>query len=119
MLPEVTISNESTPPTINNGPLVRRLKTMWTREMGAADVYSAQGKGMGAEDFPYFTTNPEIKSVYFAVGGTPIEAFKAAKDGGPAIPSHHSPLFKITPKPAVITGTQATIHALLELMPSS
>ncbi|MCP3673571.1 MAG: amidohydrolase, partial [Gammaproteobacteria bacterium] len=42
-----------------------------------------------------------------------------AKDGGPAIPSHHSPLFKITPKPAVITGTQATIHALLELMPSS
>ena len=69
------------------------------------------------EDFPFFTTNPAIKSVYFAVGGTPMEDFAAAKAGGPAIPSHHSPLFKITPKPAVITGTEATVHALLDLMP--
>jgi len=117
-LPEVIISTETTPPTLNDAPLARRLTRVWTEEMGADAVMTKQGKGMGAEDFPYFTTDPAIRSVYFAVGGTPIEDFKKARQGGPAIPSHHSPLFKITPEPAVITGTEATIHALLELMPA-
>jgi len=116
-LPEVIVSNESTPPTINDGPLARRLKSVWDEELGKENVLTMKGKGMGAEDFPYFTTDPAIKSVYFAVGGTPAKAIEDAKNGGPAVPSHHSPLFKITPEPAVTTGTEATIHAILELMP--
>ena len=47
---------------------------------------------------------------------SPAADFAVAASGGKAVPSHHSPLFKITPKPAVITGTEATIYALLELM---
>ena len=56
--------------------------------------------GMGAEDFAYFV-QPDlgVKGYYFAVGGTPQAAFDAAKAGGPPIPSHHSPLFKIAPEP--------------------
>jgi hippurate hydrolase len=71
---------------------------------------------MGAEDFPFFTMNPEIKSVYWQVGGTPKEAFDAAKAGGEPVPSHHSPLFKIQPEPAVTAGVESTVVALLELM---
>ncbi len=115
-LPEVIVSEESTPPTINNAPLARRLKSVWQSEMGAERVTSYGSQGMGAEDFPFFTTDPEIASVYFSVGGTSMADLKAARTGGPAIASHHSPLFKIDPEPAVITGVHSTVTALLDLM---
>lgn len=117
-LPEVIYSKSSTPPTINNGPLVRRLKAVWQSKLGDDQVVSLASQGMGAEDFPYFTTEPAIPSVYFAVGGTSMADYQAAAKGGPPIPSHHSPLFKIEPEPAVTRGVQATVIALMELMPA-
>ena len=64
----------------------------------------------------HFTTDPYVPSTYFAVGGTPPEAFKAEAAGGPPVPSHHSPLFKIDPGPSVTMGVEATVIGLLELM---
>lgn len=116
-LPEVIISEESVPPTINDAKLARRLKAVWTKNMGTDKVISKMPKGMGAEDFPFFTTDPYIRSVYFQVGGTPKSSFEAAKNGGPAVPSHHSPIFKIVPEPAVKAGVEATVLALKDLMP--
>jgi len=116
-LPEVIISSETTPPTVNDDALVRRLRKVWQSHMGEDRVVAIKTKGMGAEDFPYFTTDPAIRSVYFSVGGTPQEDFDRAKAGGPAVPSHHSPLFKVTPEPAVKSGIEATVLALLDLMP--
>jgi hippurate hydrolase len=73
---------------------------------------------MGAEDFPSFTTEPAIASVYFSVGGTSEQDLQAAINGtGPKIASHHSPLFKIEPEPAITAGVQASVVALMELMP--
>jgi hypothetical protein len=97
--------------------MVRRLKKVWQNQLGENKVVSISSQGMGAEDFPYFTTDPAIASVYFSVGGTSLQDLAAAKTGGPAIPSHHSPLFKIEPQPAVISGVHATVTALLDLMP--
>lgn len=115
-LPEVIISNESVPPVVNDAPLVRRLRTAWVEGMGEAAVVDIATKGMGAEDFPFFTQDPEISSVYWAVGGTPREAFEAEAAGGPPVPSHHSPLFKISPEPSVIAGVESTVLALMALM---
>lgn len=116
-LPEVIYGRESTPPTINNQKLVQRLRAVWQQHLGEALVTSYSSDGMGAEDFPAFTTNPEVPSVYFAVGGTKLEDIVAAQTGtGPAIPSHHSPLFRIEPRPAITTGVFATVTALLDLM---
>jgi len=115
-LPEVIVSNESTPPTVNDVALANQLKSVWQKQMGEDRVVSIGTTGMGAEDFPYFTTDPAIRSVYWAVGGTPAEDFEAAANGGPPVPSHHSPLFKITPEPAVKSGVESTVHALMELM---
>lgn len=42
-------------------------------------------------------------------------AFLAAA-GGPPVPSHHSPFFKIDPKPSVTMGTEAMTVAVLELL---
>ncbi|MEQ8765054.1 MAG: amidohydrolase [Planctomycetota bacterium] len=119
-LPEV-ILGETTPPTVNDGALARRLKKVWIESMGdgavlSEDAFNKRHKGMGAEDFGYFTTDPYIPSVYFSVGGTPKEDFDREAAGGEPVPSHHSPLFKITPKPAVTRGVEATVLALLDLM---
>jgi hippurate hydrolase len=117
-LPEVIYSKSSTPPTVNNGPLVRRLKAVWQNKLGNDQVVSLSSQGMGAEDFPYFTTEPAILSVYFSIGGTSMADYQAASNGGPAIASHHSPLFKIEPQPAVTRGVHATVLALMDLMPT-
>jgi len=117
-LPEVSISkNNSLPPTVNNSELAQRLKKLWQARVGDNAVVSIEPDHMGAEDFPFFTTDPVIPSVYFEIGGTPKADFDRAKSGGPAVPSHHSPLFKISPEPAVQSGVVATVYALLDLMP--
>lgn len=115
-LPEVIVSDESVPPTTNNAELTRRLKVAWRDAMGDDAVVDIPTKGMGAEDFPFFTSDPEIASVYWQIGGTPQKDFDAELAGGPPVPSHHSPLFKISPEPAVKAGVESTVVALLALM---
>lgn len=117
-LPEVIVSDESVPPTINDDELTSRLMALWTTRFGDDVFHSAKRLNMGAEDFPFFTTDPYIPSTYFAVGGTPQADFDREATGGPPVPSHHSPLFKITPRPAVTLGTEATVSALLDILGS-
>ena len=115
LLPEVVVSDESVPVTANDPALTGRLRTVWRQRFGDAVLWNAKRKGMGAEDFPYFTTDPYIPSTYFAVGGTPPEAFERAAAGGEPVPSHHSPLFRIAPRPAVTLGVKASVAALLDM----
>ncbi len=115
-LPEVIVSHESVPPTINDAALARRLKGAWNTQIGNEWVVDIPTRGMGAEDFPFFTVDPQISSVYWAIGGTPQADFDREAEGGEPVPSHHSPLFKISPEPAVTAGVESTVVALLELM---
>lgn len=116
-LPEVIVSEEWVPPTINDTQLTQHLRALWVEELGADVIAEPEKrKGMGAEDFPFFTTDPYIPSTYFVVGGTPQADFDREEAGGTPVPSHHSPLFKITPEPAVTLGVEATVTALLDLL---
>lgn len=116
-LPEVTISEFAYPPTFNDPKLARHVKEILTAKMGDDILVEPDEKGMGAEDFGFFTTDPYIPSVYFSVGGTPKKDFERAEEGGPPVPSHHSPLFKISPEPAIRAGVEATVDILLDMMP--
>jgi hippurate hydrolase len=116
LLPEVIVSAEETPPTINDMALVERLKSAWQAELGEARVVDIPPMGMGAEDFPFFTTDPEISSVYWGIGGTSAEDFARAEAGGEPVAGHHSPLFRISPEPSVTAGVESTVVALLELL---
>jgi amidohydrolase len=117
-LPEVNMVDTPAPPVLNTIALVRRLKAAWIQSMGAeAFGVEAFREGMGSEDFPQFTSNPSIPSVYFTVGGTPAADIAQARAGTKVLPSHHSPLFKIAQGPAIRTGVEATVVALRELMP--
>ena len=116
LLPVVKVV-AGTPTTINDGPLARRINAAFKRELGAGAVTPWEQKGMGAEDFAYFVA-PDLKvpGFYFAVGGTPQAAFDAAKAGGPAVAGHHSGLFKVDGRSAVITGATAMTVAVMELL---
>ena len=114
--PEVVVSEFSFPPTFNDQQLAKRLKNVLSEKMGADTLLEPAETGMGAEDFGFFTTSPYIPSVYFKVGGTPKADFARAEASGVAVPSHHSPQFKITPEPTIKSGVEATVHALLDVM---
>ena len=115
-LPTVIVSNESVPPTLNDKALTERIMAVWDDHFGAGTVFSGERLGMGAEDFPVFTVDPYIPSLYFAVGGTPAADFARERAGGEPVPSHHSPLFKIEPNASVTLGVEASVTALLALL---
>jgi len=115
-LPIVT-HPEGTPVTTNDAALARRLNGTFANVLGPSNVLPFVQRGMGAEDFAYFV-EPQygVRGFYFSVGGTPQADIDAAAAGGPPIPSHHSPLFKIAAEPAVVTGAIAMTAAVLDLL---
>jgi hypothetical protein len=52
--------------------------------MGEDALFEEEPEGMGAEDFPLFTVDPDITSVYWGIGGTPQADLDAEEAGGPA-----------------------------------
>ena len=96
--------------------LTLRLRSVWSAALGEDVFHEAKREGMGAEDFPFFTIDPDISSVYWVIGGTPQADFDREAAGGEPVRTHHSPLFKITPEPAVASGVEATVVALRELL---
>ena len=115
-LPEVIISEEWVPPTVNDKALTMELREVLAEALGNDVFYNAKRLGMGAEDFPFFTLDPHIPSTYFSVGGTPQADFDRARAGGPPVPTHHSPLFKIEPEASVTLGVEATVLSLRKLL---
>ena len=115
-MPVEVVVSEGTPVTTNDTALAKRLNAVMKRDLGEDAFQEFRQLGMGAEDFAYFVEEDMgVPGYYFAVGGTPPEAFEAAANGGPAVPTHHSPLFKIAPKESVTLGTHAMIAAVLDL----
>ena len=115
-LPTVELSKEATPTTINDRKLALRIREAFVRELGVHALYDAPRQGMGAEDFAYFVqTRDKVPGAYFSVGGTLQADLDAEEAGGPAVPSHHSPFFKIAPEPSIKTGVRAMTVAVLEL----
>jgi amidohydrolase len=109
-LPEVIPSKtETTPPTLNDEPTAQRIQAALREQLGADVVVPYRRDGMGSEDFAFYGA-PEhgVKAVFMFVGGTPAAELSAAA-------SHHSPLFKIAPEPAVKTGIEAMVLGALEL----
>ena len=104
------------PVTANDPELARRVNAAWDASLGSEYVTTHDREGMGGEDFPFLTEDPYIPSVYFSVGGTPKTAIEEANNGGPPVPSHHSPIFQIDPKPAITSGVIGTVTALKAML---
>ncbi len=115
-LPIVKV-NESTPVTVNDAALARRLNGAIAKALGPDVVVPFRQTSMGAEDFAFFV-DPKfnIPGYYFGVGGTAPEWIEAAKNGGKPVAGHHSPLFRIDPEPSVRLGIEAMTAAVLDLL---
>jgi len=116
-LPQVTIGPESTPVTYNDPDLTERVRGALAAALGK-DVLMYQPRDwMGSEDFAYFIQQDlKVPGAFFWVGGTPHSEFEAAKNGGPPVRPHHSPLFRVDAKASVTRGTQAMAVAALDLL---
>jgi len=118
MLPEVNVLDGASPPLINDQSLSSRLNGMWKERMGAEYLHLQAPDGMWGEDYVFFINEPLIPSAYWLIGGTPQDVIDAANAGGAPVPPHHSPLFRIAPEPAVKSGVESTVRAMMELMPA-
>ena len=65
-----------------------------------------------SEDFSEFV-NAGVPSMFFNIGVYEPERVAAARNGGPPLPSNHSPLFAPVPKPTIETGVTAMTLAVL------
>jgi amidohydrolase len=112
LLPEVVVSTDGAPTTVNDPQLARRVRSAIEKGMGPQALIPWHQSDMGAEDFPALVNvDPPIPSVYFEVGATPPEKLASGKWAG-----HHSPLFEIDPEPSIKSGVEAMTLAALELL---
>jgi amidohydrolase len=65
-----------------------------------------------SEDFAEFA-NAGVPSMMFNIGVYDPDRVAAANNGGPPLPSNHSPLFAPVPKPTIETGIKAMTLAVL------
>ena len=65
-----------------------------------------------SEDFSEYI-NAGVPSMFFNIGVYDRERVAAARNGGPPLPSNHSPLFAPVPKPTIQTGVTAMTLAVL------
>lgn len=115
-LPTVKVI-EGTPVTVNDAALARRLNAAIAGALGEEVVLPFRQTNMGAEDFAFFVDPAlAIPGYYFVVGGSNPAWIDAARDGGPPIAGHHSPLFRIDPEPSVRLGVEAMTTAVLDLL---
>jgi amidohydrolase len=112
LLPIVDIYDNGAPTTTNDAALAQRVRAAMVDKMGEDAVYPFKQVDMGAEDFPdLVNVDPPIPSVYFGVGGTPVENLESGNWTG-----HHSPLFWIEPEPSIKGGVEGMTVAALELL---
>jgi len=114
--PIVKISEtEVTTATYNDPVLTERLAAVFVKALGQDNVVKASPV-MGSEDFGYFSLDHKIPSMMFWLGAVDPLRIKQSKEGGPALPSLHSPLFAPLPEPTLRTGVKAMTAAVLDLM---
>ena len=112
LLPIVEIDPYGAPTTTNDAALAQRVRKAMVEEMGSEALFPFKQVDMGAEDFPdLVNVDPPIPSVYFGVGGTPVEDLESGNWAG-----HHSPLFWIAPEPSIKGGVEGMTVAALELL---
>ncbi len=115
-LPVVTVSEEQTPVTVNDGPLTRRLSGVFTEWLGANRVKQTPPI-MGGEDFSEFgRTTPHVPICIWWIGGMAPEKFEESKRTGVPVPSNHSPLFAPVPEPTLKAAVTSMTAAVLELL---
>jgi amidohydrolase len=115
-MPVVTVMPESTPVTVNDGPLARRLAATFAEYLGSDRVKVAM-PSTGGEDFSQFgRTVDRVPIFLWWVGATAPDRFEESKRTGVPVPSNHSPTFAPVPEPTLKAAMTTMTGAVLELL---
>jgi amidohydrolase len=101
---------EGTKPVINDPDLVAATAEALKAAFG--DKFRTSPPGTASEDFSEYA-GAGVPSMMFNIGVYDQERIDAARNGGPPIPSNHSPQFAPVPKPTIETGITAMTLAVL------
>jgi amidohydrolase len=108
-VPDIKIM-EGTKSVMNDPDVVAAVADVLKAALG--DRFRVSPPGTASEDFSEFG-GAGVPSMMFNIGIYDQERIDAARNGGPPIPSNHSPLFAPVPKPTIETGVTAMTLAVL------
>jgi len=115
-LPEVRVSDDSTPALYNDPALTERLAATLKGWFGETNLIR-KAPMMGGEDFAeYGRVEPRIPICALSIGGVSPEALSESRRTGKPLPSLHSPFWAPVPEPSIKTGVMAMSASVLELM---
>ena len=111
------INSDSTPPTLNNPQLTRRVAQATKGILGEENVVAVE-PSMGGEDFSRFGKTPEkVPICIFWLGAVTRQRIQESlQQGGKPLPSLHSSVFAPAPEPTIKTGVKAMTAAALNLL---
>ena len=114
-LPVVTVTSESTPVTVNDAALTRRMTGTFKAWLGDQRVVPSPPT-TGGEDFSEFgRTVHRVPIFIWGIGAADPAKFEAANNQGKSLPSNHSPLAAFVPDPTLQTCITTMTAAVLEL----
>lgn len=117
-MPVVTVKEPYTRATFNTPDFAQEIAADLGARMGAAKVVVVPDPTMGGEDFDEYRRTDEghIKSTILWVGGTPAAALEAARNGGKAVPSLHSPFWAPEADRVIASAAEALTLTAMRLM---
>lgn len=116
--PEITMT-EHYPLTVNDEERTLRAADALRSHFGADRVIELNAPVSASEDFGSFGTEWGVPSVFWYIGGTDPDAYRAAETAGRVaqdIPTNHNPAFAPVLHPTLETGVQALVVAALDAL---
>ena len=118
--PEIT-TTEHYPLTVNDAVRTGRVAAALRAHFGDDRVAELTAPYSASEDFGSFGTEWGVPSVFWYVGGTDPDSYRAAQAAGRVaqdIPTNHNPAFAPVLHPTIETGVQTMLVAGLEALSS-
>lgn len=111
------VNSDSTPPTLNNPTLTRRVTQAAKEILGEENMITVD-PSMGGEDFSQFgKTAEKVPICIFWLGAVSRQRFQeSVQQGGKPLPSLHSSLFAPVPELTIKTGVKAMTAVALDLL---
>jgi amidohydrolase len=116
--PEIT-TTEHYPLTVNDAERTQRVAAALRGQFSDDRVHELAAPISASEDFGSFGTEWDVPSVFWYVGGTDPETYRAAQRAGRVaqdIPTNHNPAFAPVIHPTLETGVQAMVTAALDAL---
>jgi amidohydrolase len=114
--PPAITTTEHYPLTVNDPDRTEAVAAVLRQRFGAERVEQLAAPVSASEDFGSFGTQWDVPSVFWYVGGTDPDAYRAAEQAGRVaqdIPTNHNPAFAPVIHPTLETGVQAMTAAAL------